>query len=258
MRGRSTLTKLQSAAPLRLLSPRSYGRAVKVVSSSYGGGLVAGDDVPVRISVAEGAACVMTTQSSSKVYRSEGRFAQQSLTATIADNAILAVLPDPLCCYKDAIFRQQQTFDVAPTGTLIWLDWLTSGRWASDERWQFHSFASRTDVRVGDQLVLRENLELNPRFGPIGGPACMGRFNCYAVLAAVGPQAKTVIEAMRTAVDHCAANRTIDAIASVAPIAGGAVARLIGPSAEAVQSMLRPMLSPLLETLGEDPWGRKW
>ena len=167
-------------------------------------------------------------------------------------------MPDPLVCFADAAFRQRQTFDLAPTATLVWLDWLTAGRWASGERWAFGRYDSRTDVRVDGRLQFCEALDLTNDNAPVAGPASMGRFNCYAVLAALGPQATTITAAMKAAVDQWAAGDDRDLILSYAPIHGGGILRAVGPSAESVQRQLRFALSPLTDELGEDPWGRKW
>ena len=37
-----------------------------------------------------------------------GLVTKQELRVRVADNAILAVLPDPILCYKNAMFHQQQ------------------------------------------------------------------------------------------------------------------------------------------------------
>ena len=126
--GRSVLTRVWSTDPLKLLSPRLAGDTAHVVQSSYGGGLLGGDVVAVRADVRPGAKLLMTTQSAGKVYRTTGEASVQTLDATVDDDAVLAVLPDPLCAYAGARFQQRQTFDLSPTANLVWLDWITSGR----------------------------------------------------------------------------------------------------------------------------------
>ena len=37
-----------------------------------------------------------------------GLTTQQSLTGVVADGGLLAILPDPVVCFKDAIYSQQQ------------------------------------------------------------------------------------------------------------------------------------------------------
>ena len=255
VRGRSALTVVANRPPLKLLTPRSSGVARRVVLSSYGGGLVAGDRVPVRVAVDDGAACILSTQSSSKVYRSDGRRCHQSLQATVGDDAMLAVLPDPISCYAGASYTQSQVFELSPTGNLVWLDWLTSGRWARQERWAFDHVASRTDIRVDGRMRLRETIDLS---GDVGSAFRMGGFDCYAVLAIVGPRFSALAEHAVQTVDAAPLAPGFDLLAFASHIDGGAVIRIVGPRAQVVQERLREMPRPLSELLQDDPWARKW
>ena len=72
----------------------------------FGGGLVGGDDIQLRADVTAGARALLTTQASTKVYRSERR-SRQSLTATVGANALLAVVPDPIVCFAARRLRAE-------------------------------------------------------------------------------------------------------------------------------------------------------
>lgn len=259
VRGTSTLTTLYSRSPLKLMSPDHVGRAARVVMSSFGGGLVAGDEVPVRIRVGADAACVLTTQSASKIYRSDGRACSQSLTADIDENGALVVLPDPLCCYAGASYQQRQNFDLAsPSSSLLWLDWLTSGRWAREERWEFESLSTRTDIHVDGRLRFREALLLDDRDGAVDGPLRMGRFDCYAVLVMIGPAFAPLIDVCEQTARAVPSGVRARMLASTTRIEDGVVMRVLGPRVQVVQDFLRQVISRLADVLGEDPWARKW
>lgn len=254
---RSTLVRCYSRAPLKLLTPSPIGDAAHVVMSSFGGGLVSGDDVPISVSIDRGASCVLSTQSAGKAYRSDGRPTSQSLVATVADDAFLAVLPDPLCCFAGARFVQRQSFDLEATANLVWLDAITSGRWARGERWQFDSLDARCDVRVGGRLVLREAMRLD---GDLTSPFRVGAFDTYAVLAIVGPRVAAVAEFARQRV----AELTVDRHHTM-PLAScskldehGVILRVLGAAAQSVQQFLRPIVAQLADVIGADPWARKW
>ncbi len=251
----STLTRLYSRAPLKLLSPTKVGRAAHVVMSSFGGGMVAGDDVPIRICVDERAACVVSTQASSKVYRSDGRACMQAIDATIDDDAVLVMLPDPLTCYAGASYQQRQRYSLASRGNLVALDWITSGRWAREERWQFQSLESRTDVRVAGEIVLRETLKLSDLHD---ATMRVGRFDCYAVLTMVGPHVATMAARAAAVAREWPVGRRPDLLAGAAELAGGAIVRILGPRVQVVQERLKQLLEPLTEVIGADPWARKW
>src|SRR4051812_2271398 len=148
-------------SPLKLLTPRGPGQAAHVVTSTYGGGLLPGDDI--RLDVVAGAEthAVLGTQASTKVYRSEGGAgARQSLRAEVRRNAMLAVVPDPVTCFAGAMYEQRQRFELEKYASLLLVDWLTAGRVACGERWAMRRYASDTRVNVGGSCVARDALRL--------------------------------------------------------------------------------------------------
>ena len=101
--GRTAVTRAVARSPLRLLTPRPPGPAAWAFTSSFGGGIVDGDVLRIDVSVGEGASALVTTQASTKVYRSP-KGARQVLSATVAEGALLALLPDPVACFGGANF----------------------------------------------------------------------------------------------------------------------------------------------------------
>lgn len=256
--GRSVLTRLWATDPLKLLSPRSAGDAAHVVSSSYGGGLLGGDMLAVRAAVRPGAELLMTTQSAGKVYRTNGEASVQTLDVIVDDDAVFAVLPDPLCAYAGARLRQRQTFDLSPRANLVSLDWITSGRHGRGERWAMREMVSRTTVRVNGRDRLRETLALDGEANAMTSLLRVGRFDCYAVLAVFGPKLQTLADAARTVVRSLNLASPITLLASDSAVVGGAVFRVLGPDVQTVRELISQLLLPLGDLLGHDPWARKW
>ena len=60
------MRRAYATSPLRLLTPKNHGHAAWVYTSSYGGGLVDGDDIAVEASVGSGATAFLSTQSATK------------------------------------------------------------------------------------------------------------------------------------------------------------------------------------------------
>src|SRR4051812_14548503 len=67
---RSVIAQAQSESPLRLLAPKNHGHGAWVYQSSYGGGFVGADDIALNIELDPDATLFLSSQSSSKVYRS--------------------------------------------------------------------------------------------------------------------------------------------------------------------------------------------
>ena len=68
--------------PGEAIATKGRGSTCWVYAATLGGGLVGGDDIRLRVDVTAGARALLTTQASTKVYRSL-RPASQSLAATV-------------------------------------------------------------------------------------------------------------------------------------------------------------------------------
>src|SRR5439155_3199094 len=98
MAGRTVLTRVFATSPLKVLNPNTAGRAAWACLATYGGGLVSGDALQIGLETGPGAAALVTTQASTKVYRSEAG-ASQRLHARAAAESLLVLLPDPVTCF---------------------------------------------------------------------------------------------------------------------------------------------------------------
>ncbi|KAL0407587.1 UNVERIFIED_CONTAM: Urease accessory protein D [Sesamum latifolium] len=137
--GRSTLTRCFSKYPFKFIVPNKAGSskadAVWIYTITYGGGILSGDSMACDVTVGDGATAVLTTQSSTKVYKSEGsKCSQQKMEASIGKDALLVVIPDPVTCFSTAKYSQIQNFKVVPESSLLLVDWITSGRHERGEK----------------------------------------------------------------------------------------------------------------------------
>lgn len=263
---RSVVTRARATSPLRLLTPSNHGHAAWVFTSTYGGGLLGGDDVDLRIDVGDGATALLQTQASTKVYRSP-RGASSRLEARVGAGGQLLLMPDPVVCFAGAAFDQLQRVDVQAGGSLVLMDWMTAGRRASGERWAFDRYASRLSVDYAGRAVVRDALLLSPFEGPLANR--MGRFNCVCLIVLVGAAVQTHTAAACEASARMEAiedARRADLLMATAPLgsdpassnAAGCVIRIAGVSVEEVASAARAWLHFVPGLLGDDPWARKW
>ena len=164
--GRTEVTRAFAANPLRLLVPRWRTAAAWVYLSTYGGGLVAGDEIDLHVRIGERARGVLGTQASTKVYRSPVEVpSRQLLRASVADGGLLVLAPDPLTCFAQARYEQSQSIRLHGSGSLVLVDWLTSGRRARGESWAMSRYCSRLQVHRDGELVLADALLLDPPKG---------------------------------------------------------------------------------------------
>lgn len=257
--GSSTATSVWAASPLKILTPRPRGPFVWACLSSYGGGLVAGDELALQVELGEGARCFVTTQASTKVYRNPNdRPCSQRLRANLKSGAVLVLAPDPVQAFAESRYQQHQEFSMEPGSGLVLVDWLCSGRSARGERWAFTRFQSRNEICVAGSRVLVDSLLLDPADGPLESRYRMARFNCLGLVIVAGGPFRATSARLLESVAALPVSRQPLLICSASPILHGALLRVAGESVEAVRSEIRRVLGFLGEYLLEDPWSRKW
>ncbi|KAK2759143.1 hypothetical protein FQN54_003243 [Arachnomyces sp. PD_36] len=173
---------------------------------TYGGGLLPGDRIDVKIALRPRTRLVITTpQGSTKIYKTNpggvegigGRGAngglvvrgsgdepsRQILDVNVEKGAALCYLPDPSVPYRDSAYEQVQVFTVdeavlkggrdasggggsSSKSSVCILDWVTQGRAACGEDWDFHLWKGKNEVwtksRDGKRrLLLRDSVILD-------------------------------------------------------------------------------------------------
>ena len=257
--GLSSATSVWATSPLKILVPQPRGPSVWACLSSFGGGLVAGDELAVTLNLGEQACCFLSTQASTKVYRNpSARPCGHSLKAQVGRSALLVFAPDPVQAFDGSCYRQEQEFWLAPGSSLVLVDWLCSGRTARGERWAFRSFQSRNTIWLGDSRVLLDSLLLDPADGPLEDTYRMGRFNCLALVVVFGDSLQAVSARLVAEVSQLPISRRAPLVCSASTIAHGVLVRLAGESVEAVGLEIRRCLAFVPGLLHEDPWSRKW
>ncbi|MBT9393457.1 urease accessory protein UreD [Hymenobacter sp. NST-14] len=175
VRGQSVLTRSRSVQPLKLLNPRAGGSICHVVLSSYGGGLLAGDVVRLRLHVQAGARTLLGTQANTRVYRADHETsAEQYLEAHLAAGSLTAVFPDPLVLQTRARFRQYQHWHLQSGAVLLLADWLHSGRMDSGEQFKFSSYESEIRLTYEGRLLALDRFGFRPQEHVATSPAHFG------------------------------------------------------------------------------------
>jgi urease accessory protein len=255
----SAVTAAFATSPMKLLAPRSRGPSAWVCTSSFGGGLVAGDRTRLEVRVGPGARCVIGTQASTKVYRNpDGLPCSHTTLATLESGSLLAFLPDPVQPFAGSVYSQRQKFQLAPGASLVLLDWFSSGRAACGERWAFTRFQTRNDVFVAGERSFVESTVLEDAGDPSGSTHRTGRFNCLALLLLVGPQVRSLAGRMLEGMASRPVTTRASLVCSASPIRDGVVLRAGGETVEQVAREIHTHLRSLAEVLGGDPWERKY
>ncbi|MEO2037022.1 MAG: urease accessory protein UreD [Planctomycetaceae bacterium] len=257
--GRTVVSRAEAYNPLKWLVPRRSTPAAWAFSTTFGGGLVAGDQIEMQVGVRPGASAVLATQSSTKVYRSDsGADCSQILGATVDKGSLMVVAPDPVTCFRGARYKQKQIIRLHPEATLVYVDWLTSGRRARGECWAFSRYRTRLDLYRAGERYLTDSLLLDPDDGPLDSPFRMGTFHCFAMMVMCGPQTQEAVASLLTEVGDQAIHPGNEVVDSVSSLKDGAIWRIAGRTTEQVARRLKSRLDFLTPILGESPWYRKW
>ena len=258
VRGRTVLTEARATNPLAIVSPRTRTDFAWAVCATLGGGLLAGDEIRINVSVAPNCRAVIGTQASTKIFRSEnGAISCQSLTASVGANAMLILAYDPVTCFAGAFYEQRQSIELAGSASLVVIDWFTSGRWSRGERWAMKSYRSALDIFVNGKQMLRDHLRLDAADGDLASPSRMGRFNCFATVVIIGEQLSVAAQKLLEVVAQQPISVSAEIVFSASAIPGGAISRIAGPSVEAVADWLGEHLGFVAALIGRDPLRRK-
>ncbi|KAF8525187.1 UreD-domain-containing protein [Hysterangium stoloniferum] len=284
----SAFSELSYAYPLKLLSPRlqstgSHPASVAYVLS-YGGGLVPGDKIDLEADVGDGAALMLLTQGSTKIFRTRteynyrlansGTLPQdpspasstiQQIDVTIRDNSILLLLVDPVTCFRDAAYTQYQAFHLAPTASLVALDWLTSGRMSRGEEWDFARYHSVNEVwrdgrRLARDAVLLEASSAPPfPLPPRTLRDTLRPYACYATVFLFGPLVKGIaagIQKEQAAISQMQVSEPPPFIWSFSAVDGGWILRAAGTETDIVRGWLREALRDVEAVIGKELYSK--
>ncbi|WOL12275.1 urease accessory protein D isoform X1 [Canna indica] len=193
--GKSTVTRCFSCYPLKLILPNKAGSsksdAVWIYALSYGGGIVSGDRISLAISVGDGCTAILTTQASTKVYKSvDSKCSEQILEARVGRDALLAVIPDPVTCFATARYSQKQVFRLYADSSLVLVDWITSGRHESGERWEFDLYRSMNHIYLEEDQPLFIDSVLLDKTSDTSIAERMQGYQVMAMVVISGPKLK--------------------------------------------------------------------
>jgi urease accessory protein len=161
-------------------------------------------------------------------------------------------------CFAEADFSQRQSYSLAPGASLVLVDWITAGRHAAGERWDFARYDSRILYSRDERLILLDGILLE-RSSDAPVADRMGRFRVYLTAVITGPLVAAGAEDILSAVSRAPIAPGAELVESASALEdGGIILRMAGIHTEQVGLALRRRLAFLHPLLGDDPWARKW
>lgn len=129
-----------------------------------GGGYIEGEYYENRLKLEEGSQAILTTQASSKIYKSEnGIPSKQYTNLQLEKNSKLEFINDSVILYKDAVYEQSTDIYLEAGATLIYSDGITAG-WSPDGKlFQYTSARIKTNLYLNGELIYLDNLKITPK-----------------------------------------------------------------------------------------------
>ena len=72
----------------------------------------------------------------------------------MGSDALLVIIPDPVTCFSTARYTQKQVVRMVGGSNLLMVDWVTSGRHESGEKWDFDMYKSTNNIFLEDDEPL--------------------------------------------------------------------------------------------------------
>jgi len=161
--GASHLSEQSFRAPLHLSKPHLDEDTLVVNMVNPTAGIFDDDEIDVNVRVETGARMVLTTPSASRVYRSrKGGASQVRQRFEVKEGGFLEYFPEPFIPQAGARYHQRNELLVEKGGSLLYFEWLTPGRVASGEVFQYQELRWETDMWLAGKLGLRERYCLCP------------------------------------------------------------------------------------------------
>lgn len=244
--GRSALVRNRHRGPLavqRAFYPESDGLA-HVYLLHPPGGLVAGDQLALRVHVAEAARALVTTPAATKFYRSNGPFAEQTQVLRVDSGASLEWLPQETILFGSARVKTKTRVELGPNARFCGWDIVCLGRRASGDDFTCGELQQSFEIWNGPRPLWIERARVHAalavrhaRWG-LGGHSVFGTLVCTAQNAAI-------VAAIRGSVDSDE-TRELFAVSQLREVI---VCRYLGNSTERARQLfsrawaaLRPLL----------------
>lgn len=172
-----------------------------------------------------------------------------------------------MTCFRDAHYKQNQKFYIQGDGSVVILDWITSGRISLGEEWVFSHYYSVNEVfhdenRIAKDAMLLDKEELGDLLPNRYLRERLQPYSCYAMLILFGPEVQSIVAAISARYDKISIFKArtpaplIWSLSTIDSTNQGVVVRVAGIETEMVKGWLREALWGLEPIIGIDVYRR--
>ncbi len=157
------------------------------------GSIVQGDRLTLDVMVGPRAQAHVTTQAATKIHTMDANYAAQTQIITLAAQAYLELLPDPLIPHRHARFISDTRIFLDPTATILFSEIIQSGRryHRPDECFGATVMSiSTAGARPSGHTLFIEKLVIEPQRHPMRQTGVMGSFEVFGNVLLCTPKEK--------------------------------------------------------------------
>jgi urease accessory protein len=195
--GRTILATLERRAPYMVQRALYCDEEMPSLASVFlittTGCLLQGDRLALDIALGPRAQAHLASQSATKIHAMDANYAAQSQTITLADDAYLEFLPDPLIPHRRSRFLSDTQISVAPSATLLISEIIHPGRKHHHPDECFGATVlsiSTSAVRPDGRSLFAEKLVIEPRRYVMRQTGVMNSFDVFANVILCTPKDK--------------------------------------------------------------------
>ncbi len=232
--GKTQVTGCYTQSPFKIQRP-FYPEGQEICHSVVlhtAGGIVSGDKLYQNLYLQDNAKSLITTAAASKIYKSNGKLANQNINIKIDAGACLEFIPQETIVFDRAVYRQDVTVNLAPEASFFGWEITRFGRSARGENFLHGEWRSNTEVWQGgcplwidrQWLVGGEEMFYSPN--ALYGKPLVGTLFCIGK-----PVSEEVVAKSR----NCWYNRKTQGEAGVTQLLSGLLCRYRGSSTSEVK-----------------------
>jgi len=151
-----------------------------------GGGYVDGDTYKAEIRLGEQAQMMLTTQSSTKIYKTIKQPVIQETEIAMEAGSYLEYIGDPIIAYRHARYVQKTVVRMKRCSSIIYGDIITPG-WSPDgSLFRYDRLQLKTMVYLEDELVAYDHLQLSPNEKRIDGLGLLEGYTHMGSMLVIG------------------------------------------------------------------------
>jgi urease accessory protein len=125
-------------------------------------GFFDGDKIVSEVTIGQGAALALSTPSSSRVFRTRsGMDALCEQKFSVETEGFLEWIPEVFIPHQGARYIQKTRVDLQPGAGLLFIDWISPGRVARGEIFQYENLRWEFDLRLEGKLLARERYDMS-------------------------------------------------------------------------------------------------